>query len=725
MENFTVKSEDIQVDAYLDLFTLGKNRYIVGIFHPGITIYKQQVRALNIFHCLYKKGIFKNNDDSFHVGIIGGGIAGVTFATALAKIGVKITILESKPVLMPMQYGCDTRFVHPQIYNWPDPQSAFPYAVTPILTWKADTASNVAKQILNGFYKLQNQIPDPKKIKVLLNVDENLEISDDKVTEGLISVSFVRNSQNKRYAKKRDKRKFNLLIYATGFGVEYGVNGDSEFTPSYWRNDEFGQPHLGDQVRKYSISGTGDGALADLFRLKLRGFSLETFVSRISKHNNYSKLIFEISAIKEEWKKSYHSKNIDAEPGWLFSKFEDIPNDIYAYIFDEYLTAKFINERVEVFLYGKEDTLGHCIKVNKVSMLHAFILFILSSMVDLFKYIKGDEVKYVSYDKCYQTKDKKRLEGTVIIRHGTDRGVLLKRILSFAESETLGELKKKQEHDSYYNQTDLIFGYSELFNILHPEISNKTNKEFDFFTPETQLVCSSSIATLASNLRNYQLKNYKSERIRVCLHRVVQKGEETFYQRIIPYFGQSGGYKNEGIGHIYSSRHGIVGISLQTGKSILLKKEDDFQDMQQTYGFPNLLFGEAALAVPILCKKEGSSYTTNLVLFVETEIGVLFDDQDVKDLIKSSMAGFVEYIENLVINSRQLVMNEIAHEPDANNSKFEFEQYRKYKSFSVFSVNLTDDLSQEPDSFFQKFYSFDISFFPLESELPIQWELDN
>jgi NADPH-dependent 2,4-dienoyl-CoA reductase/sulfur reductase-like enzyme len=95
--------------------------YLVGIFERGVTVYSQQIRALNLVCTLVEHGnlscMARTGNASVRpskrttIAIIGGGFAGLTAAAALVKKGVvaDITIFEQRDTLLPLQQGSDTR----------------------------------------------------------------------------------------------------------------------------------------------------------------------------------------------------------------------------------------------------------------------------------------------------------------------------------------------------------------------------------------------------------------------------------------------------------------------------------------------------------------------------------------------------------------------------------------------------------------------------------------
>src|SRR5215211_6781602 len=91
---------EFQVPKYGKVFIIGR-----GGGGP-ITVYSQQLRALNLVSALCKKNLLSPNND---VVVVGGGIAGVTAGAAAALHGAKVTILEQGEELLHLQRGCHTR----------------------------------------------------------------------------------------------------------------------------------------------------------------------------------------------------------------------------------------------------------------------------------------------------------------------------------------------------------------------------------------------------------------------------------------------------------------------------------------------------------------------------------------------------------------------------------------------------------------------------------------
>ena len=245
--------------ALLRRFRLSNNIYLLGSFEAGLTIYKQQVRALNLAWSMIEVLPRRKLE---RVAVIGGGFAGLTAAAALLHKGVKhVTIFEKRATLCPFQDGSDTRWVHPGIYDWPDQGSNMPAAALPLLNWNAGRASDVVVEVLHGWERILKSRASNQTVSIFLNV-KHLRI--DKTAE--IEWVGEQVDGSSRGTPSGNKSKFESVILAVGFGLE----PTARF--SYWRNEQLGQPELVPGRRTYLVSGQGDGALIDLFRIRIARF---------------------------------------------------------------------------------------------------------------------------------------------------------------------------------------------------------------------------------------------------------------------------------------------------------------------------------------------------------------------------------------------------------------------------------------------------------------------
>ena len=223
--------------------------YVLGCFERRVTLLSQQVRALNLVHSLRAQGLLEHGSS---IAVIGGGVAGLTAAAGAARLGCEVTLLERGDATLHLFRGNHTRWLHPNLYDWPKDESDREDAGLPLLDWRAGLADNVVRQIQAAWEAL----PELGHITVHTGV----EIAD------LGSGSPRRLTWN---ASGHKTGKFALVILAVGFGLERRVAGVLPL--SYWDHDNLHQASRTGATRVL-ISGTGDGGLIDLLRVRLRDF---------------------------------------------------------------------------------------------------------------------------------------------------------------------------------------------------------------------------------------------------------------------------------------------------------------------------------------------------------------------------------------------------------------------------------------------------------------------
>src|SRR4051794_6954600 len=105
--------------------------FVIGYEAPQVTVYSQQLRALNLIWALSQR----KKLEAAEIVIVGGGIAGVTAAVAAILHGARVTLLEQHDELLHLQRGCHTRYLHPRIFEWPAGTARRAGAELPILNW--------------------------------------------------------------------------------------------------------------------------------------------------------------------------------------------------------------------------------------------------------------------------------------------------------------------------------------------------------------------------------------------------------------------------------------------------------------------------------------------------------------------------------------------------------------------------------------------------------------
>ncbi len=233
--------------------------YVIGCFERRVTLYSQQVRALNLVYALHEEKRLRPGDE---VAVVGGGAAGMTAAAGAATLGYKVTLLEKGSVLLPLLRGNHIRWVYPHLYDWPAEGSDRLDAGLPLLDWRAALAYRVADQLDEAWRKLRHL----SRIEVVHNVRSiDLDVGSPR-----------RVTWNPRPA--RPPGKFAAVILAVGFGLERTVKS----TPwlSYWDDDRLHQPTRREGRARHLVSGCGDGGLIDLIRVCVRDFRHETLIDK-------------------------------------------------------------------------------------------------------------------------------------------------------------------------------------------------------------------------------------------------------------------------------------------------------------------------------------------------------------------------------------------------------------------------------------------------------------
>ncbi|HEY1945507.1 MAG TPA: FAD-dependent oxidoreductase [Bryobacteraceae bacterium] len=252
----------------LDLFTVPDDSmpdvYLLGCYARRVTLYSQQVRALNLIYALREEGKLVKDCE---VAVIGGGAAGLTAAAAAAHFGARVTLIEKLQGAMELQRNNRQRWIHPFIYDWPETGNPGAQANLPVLDWEAGYAENVAMQIEEKWTALEQK----HLIDAYWGIDAgNLQIW------RYGSRNFINCTGFLREEKRQLNQGFHLLILAVGFGVEQEQGSKS----SYWSEDNIDsgfQTHLDGQ--KWLISGCGDGGLTDVMRLCIHRFRHERIKS--------------------------------------------------------------------------------------------------------------------------------------------------------------------------------------------------------------------------------------------------------------------------------------------------------------------------------------------------------------------------------------------------------------------------------------------------------------
>jgi hypothetical protein len=496
--------------------------YLLGTFDQNVTAWSQQVRALNLAYALVQGGVVECSGSSpKEIAIVGGGFAGLTIAAGLLKKGIKghITIFEQCDTLMPLQQGSDSRWLHPHIYDWPKEGSQSGVAMLPVLNWTAARASDVVVQMLTGWEGLASN----DRVTLYCNT-RHLEVFEDS-GEGLM-VEWVgerRCYNGTSFADNPDQfaegssRRFDLVILATGFGIE---RGDQQ---SYWRNEPLAQPSLDSPRRTFMIVGQGDGAMIDLLRLRISQYRQDRILDE---------LFIDASDLVDRLRELDGKYSSGLTPTGLFEELEELLDD--SQLGTSYQVAisklrKRLRRDTNVVLRCKVRRFADLFDTSQIRI--SFQNRLLVHM--LFKcggFIPSDE-------------DESDLEKThaigahdVVRRTGVDRSAQLKRCLDPRIYNYI------EEQRSSFLQTNFVCWTGGYFDFEGTEADSRKVSDDNVrahwrreYLPGPTCLLGAALSASLSGCILHDQPNL--DRLRVTLHRTLVVGSEELLQQTAEYAG--------------------------------------------------------------------------------------------------------------------------------------------------------------------------------------------
>ena len=264
------------------LVTGTKRVFVLGCFEQRVTVYSQQVRALNLVDAILSQGLVRLNGGK--VAIVGGGVAGMTAAVAFAKAAPKLgslDLFELRSSPLDLQRN-SRRFLHPHFYDWPAPGWDQADAGLPIMNWQAGPAGDVAKVLAAQFEQARSNS------RLAVHCDS--KITEIKSTE-LGPVRVVTN------VGSAANRIYDVVVLAVGFGIERFLGSE---TSSYWTPTELSAPILANVPDPLIfISGNGDGGLVD-FLIAAFDSHEHSDICKLLIEQNFGPALIELEAIEEE-----------------------------------------------------------------------------------------------------------------------------------------------------------------------------------------------------------------------------------------------------------------------------------------------------------------------------------------------------------------------------------------------------------------------------------------
>lgn len=617
-----------------------ENKFILGTFERGVTVYRQQIRALNLVYSMVEARDAAGRQvvpRGSRITVVGGGAFGTTVAAAAAYANFKVILIERHQTLLHLQRGCDTRWLHPRFYDWPSPESESEMARLPFLDWSASSAGHVAVQI-------QREMADLEKGFLSDRLTIDVGVSDFEVEQTRKGLYEVRYRSN----RAQFIRPCEIVIYAVGFGIETN-HGHND---SYWRNDRFGQSDLsfaGKKIR-YVVSGFGDGGLVDVFRLTIRDFRYERIFGQM--FSIQDKPLFKtLNRIRE---------SPGSGPGDLYDKFASLEKGKHRVAVER--AKSVLSERLrldtEVILNGKSVSFRLGLSLVGASFSNALLAFLLFRL-DAVKY-KAGSIKNTSRPRLVNQPTKRArpewLENAqqTIFRHGTNRESALKGVDC---GRALRFLKGRSNFDSGRQ----IYPFGWWGRYIDPGATSSSRPDpapIEYVPPLLRTHATTFVSTLASILRGLIDRRQKPKRgpnkpkFRVTLHRLVQFGGEDVFQQVTPYKGRIDSHG--GVGRFFPVKGGIVGLACRTGSLVVVKKEDpskfnkiwELTDLNQSGAKQIKPYVDSLLCCPFFAPNSGAVQRVMLALFVDSADPKFFDEETL-GTISFACRGFVDLLESL------------------------------------------------------------------------------
>jgi hypothetical protein len=696
-----------EADQYLDLFKISEKKFLVGIFQDGITIHKQQIRALNIFYALIRSGRIPETND-FTIGIIGGGVAGLTLAAAALKCRLKVVIIEKESQYLHMQRGCDIRQVHPNIYDWPEIGSSYPSTELPVLNWTYDTASNVARQILKEFDSIVEETSSTKfhldRIRPQFNCTNTI-VEEVEEVDGKRKI-LLKSETTDEFGDDYFSYDCDLLVYAVGYGLEKGIAKNNTFGAiSYWRNDAYGQSFLND-ANVFLVSGRGDGGMMDLFRLKIFDFNYDYIFKIMQSNPHHGDLKAKLLQIKNNVR-SDETKSVK-----LYDQFKALNGVYYHHIY------KLIDEqrrfRKTVVKLNSRTEFKGIFDLEKVSLLNAFIAYILFKYKQV-GYVKG-ELTYDKEKKEYRIGEDNFLSDyQVIVRNGTNKVEIFEKSCFSNEErlqvEVLNKNQKKPENKETNYPLWTVGEINSIFNrfqVMDDPKKEESKARLEYLSSETKAICLSYITILGKVLT----ESTKNEKFSISLHRqLVIKGER-FYQQVGSFIGIRGMSFLDG--QVFPIMNGSIGLTFKTGRPYLVKNREggDWNKLLELFNHNKSEYQQSKsksyLTVPISAPTpvNPDTMSTNLVLFLEARDADFFTIE-IQNLVSSTTEGFVTSISRLLSLS-QIYMKKANREIPTNETDLNIDQYLNTKCIETIDDEIDGAVFDQKKLKFTQYLSFDL-----------------
>jgi hypothetical protein len=254
--------------------------FVLSPFERPVSVTSQQVRALNLVYALLQEHVLARTHRGREatrrtprLAVIGAGAAGVTAAAYAAMRGCKVTVFEKQRRELTL-FSDSSRYLHPRLFDWPDPDWDFPEVELPVMVWKRNAAKIVCESLYtqwHGWKTLYEADSVPGTLVKGPTIDCHRNVKVDLVPpRGGSKAVCLKWSDGSVVGKEW----FDAIVLAVGFGPEKLPSDDDATLKclSYWDERPEDLLNLAGHI---FVSGNGDGGLAEIAHISINKFSYE------------------------------------------------------------------------------------------------------------------------------------------------------------------------------------------------------------------------------------------------------------------------------------------------------------------------------------------------------------------------------------------------------------------------------------------------------------------
>lgn len=651
----------------LQRFRISHQVFCLGSFEHGVTVLHQQVRALNLASALHEYGNHRPSERPFIV--VGGGVGGSTCAAALGLLGHGVLLLEQSEILMPMQNGCATRWLHPYIYEWPDPGSERRTAELPFMSWRAGPAGEVIRRLTREFEHIQKQLGGRittycrARVGRLNQPWNSIEVTH-PVPGGISEKRFI---------------SFEGLILAIGFGVEQ----TSGMGTPYWQNDNLHQidPANDDRHGTALISGCGDGGLIDLQRAVLLNYRQDSIIDTLFPPDSNHDILTSLRSVKHD-----RSDGRDKSSTWLWEQLEEACRRHVSEFERLTTTLRSLTRKgsltggtPQIKLADKYDDFPTAISKSKCSLWNAFVAYAMYR-ADLFDYIANPHVQRSPDGSDFKVSDGHGVTcqvKRVVQRHGTtesiestfrgfgiDPSTNLKGLRSASAQVPAARIANRSVCDYRWWATRINLDQQ-------PDLRRDVRVEFAY---DRTAALASMFADLCGHALAALLRSSESK-VRVAVHRIGLWDGQAHYQQLGPYGGTRNSSPPEQRtfrpGRVFKVDEALTGRAIILGQPLVGRNvqgalaDHDALGLRRAGANPINPEVQETLSWPVLSNAWNPSRTIMALFADSTESG--FFRQEVYRAIVSMVNGFIENVEQVVSRQMRPVTTSfegVTHNPD-------------------------------------------------------------